>query len=71
LLGLSTHAIGRFDKDKACNLLNVPDDFELHAVIAIGYRGKKETLDANLQEHENPNIRKPLKEVVSEGTVNG
>jgi nitroreductase len=70
LLGLSTHAIGGFDKDKARNLLNVPDDFDLHAVIAIGYRGEKETLDANLQERENPSIRKPLKEVVFEGIVN-
>ena len=69
LLGLSTHAIGGFDKDKARNLLNVPDDFDLHAVITIGYRGEKEVLDKNLQERENPSVRRPLKEVVFEGVV--
>ncbi|HWO98499.1 MAG TPA: nitroreductase family protein [Bacillus sp. (in: firmicutes)] len=70
LLGLSTHAIGGFDKDKARGLLNVPDHFDLHAVIAIGYRGDKETLDENLQERENPSTRRSLKEVIFEGTVN-
>ena len=70
ILGLSTHAIGGFDKEKARSLLNVPDDFDLHAVITIGYRGEKETLDAKLQERENPSTRKPLKEVIFEGTVN-
>ncbi|MGE7759093.1 nitroreductase family protein [Peribacillus sp. NPDC097895] len=70
LLGLSTHAIGGFDKDKARNLLNVPDDFDLHAVITIGYRGEKEALEKNLQDRENPSTRKPLKEVVFEGAIN-
>lgn len=70
LFGLSTHAIGGFDKDKARSLLKVPDDFDLHAVITIGYRAEKETLDANLQERENPSTRKPLKEVIFEGPAN-
>ncbi|RLL47051.1 nitroreductase [Oceanobacillus piezotolerans] len=70
LLGLSTHAMGGFDKEKARSLLNVPDDFDLHAVITIGYRGEKETLDENLQVRENPSSRRPLKEVVFEGSVN-
>lgn len=70
LLGLSTHAIGGFDKDKARSLLKIPEDFDLHAVITIGYRDNKETLDANLQERENPSTRKPLKEVIFEGSLN-
>ncbi|MBO0996404.1 nitroreductase family protein [Bacillus sp. SD075] len=70
LRGLSTHAIGGFDKDKARNLLNVPEDFDLHAVITIGYRGEKEALDKNLQGRENPSTRKPLNEVVFEGAIN-
>jgi nitroreductase len=69
LLGLSTHAIGGFDKDKARSLLNVPDDFDLHTVISIGYRGKKESLAVDLQARENPSSRKPLKDVIFEGTV--
>ena len=70
MLGLSTHAMGGFDKEKARELLNVPDDFDIHVVISVGYRGEKETLNEKLQERENPSIRKPLQEVVFEGTGN-
>ncbi len=66
LLGLSTHAIGGFDRDEARRMLQIPDSYELHAIISIGYRGEKEMLDAILQEREHPNTRKPLQEVVFE-----
>jgi len=56
-----THAIGGFDREAARSLLNIPDQFKLHAVIAIGNQGKKEILDESLQERENLNTRKPLK----------
>lgn len=69
LLGLVTHAIGGFDREEARRLLNIPQNFDLHAVIAIGYQGEKEILDENLQKRENPNTRKPLKELVFEGKV--
>ncbi|MED1471816.1 nitroreductase family protein [Bacillus salipaludis] len=69
LLGLSTHAIGGFDKVKARSLLNVPEDMELHAVIALGYRGKKENLAEDLQARENPSSRKPLKDIIFEGKI--
>lgn len=68
ILGLSTHAMGGFDKDKARQLLNVPEDFDIHVVISVGYRGEKETLDEKLQERENPSSRKSLQEVIFEGT---
>ena len=60
LLGLITHALGGYDRAKARELLNVPDDIELHAVIAIGYQGEKEALSEALQEREKPNSRNPL-----------
>lgn len=69
LLGLVTHAIGGFDREEVRRLLNIPQNFDLHAVIAIGYQGEKEILDENLQKRENPNTRKPLKELVFEGKV--
>ncbi|PLT28471.1 nitroreductase family protein [Peribacillus deserti] len=68
LLGLSTHAIGGFDRELAREILKVPADFKLHAVIAIGYRGEKESLSESLQEREIPSSRKPLEDVISEGT---
>ncbi|QGQ96359.1 nitroreductase [Paenibacillus psychroresistens] len=60
LLGLSSHAIGGFDSNKARELLNVPADIDLHAVIVIGYQGDKATLSEALQEREKPNQRNPL-----------
>ncbi|SDC21950.1 Nitroreductase [Paenibacillus sp. UNCCL117] len=70
LKGLISHAIGGFDREKARQLLNVPDHFELHAVIALGYQGDKNELPEALQAREIPNTRKPLSSVVFEGKVN-
>jgi nitroreductase len=70
ILGMATHAIGGFSKDQARILLNVPEQLELHAVIALGYQGSKEVLPAGLQEREMPNTRGPLSEVVYIGKVN-
>lgn len=67
LLGLITRAIGGFDKEAARAALRVPDDYELHAVIAIGYRGPREQLPEPLREREWPNQRRPLRESVIEG----
>jgi nitroreductase len=69
LLGLETHAMGGFDRDQARAVLQVPDNLELHAVIAIGYQGDKSQLAAGLQEREIPNTRRPLSEVVFEAKV--
>ncbi|NOU95186.1 nitroreductase [Paenibacillus sp. LMG 31456] len=69
LLGLVTHAMGGFDREKARQLLNVPDELELHAVIAVGYLGDKSKLPEALQARELPNGRLPLSEVVFEGTI--
>lgn len=65
--GLVTHAMGGFEKEKAREVLNVPDDIEIHAVIAIGYQGEKEVLPENLQEREQPSDRRSLKELLFEG----
>ncbi len=66
--GLVTHAMGGFDKEKARQVLNVPDEYALHAVIAIGFQGEKDALPENLQEREIPSGRRPLKESLFEGT---
>jgi nitroreductase len=66
LLGLDTHAMGGFSRDQARAVLQVPDNIELHAVIAIGYPGDKSELPAGLQEREIPNTRRPLSEVIIE-----
>jgi len=66
--GLVTHAMGGFDRDRAREVLQVPTEYELHAVIAIGYHGNKEALSEAHQEREKPSGRQPLQASVFEGT---
>lgn len=66
--GLITHPMGGIYKDKAQKLLNIPENYTVHALVAIGYQGEKEELPKELQEREHPSNRKPLEEVVIEGT---
>ena len=57
-----------FDYEKAKAELRIPTDFEVMAMIAIGKRGPKENLPLELQDKEKPNDRKPLKDIIMEGT---
>ncbi|MDC3411967.1 nitroreductase family protein [Aquibacillus sp. 3ASR75-11] len=66
--GLAAHAMGGFDKEKAREVLNIPDDYAIHAIVALGYQGDKEELPNDLQEREQPSDRKPIEETVFEGT---
>lgn len=67
LLGWHTHAVGGFDKDKTRVALNVPDDFAIEVIVAIGRRGDKSGLPENFQSRETPSDRLPLAEIVLEG----
>ncbi|TRZ37901.1 nitroreductase family protein [Niallia circulans] len=66
--GLVTHAMGGFDNVLARQVLNIPEQYELHAVVAIGYQGEKESLPDNLQEREKPSSRRALRESLFEGS---
>ena len=66
--GLVAHGMQGFDYKKARVDLEIPDDFDVMAMIAIGKRGPKENLPLNLQEKEMPNNRKPLNEIIMEGS---
>ena len=65
--GLVTHGMQGFDYEKTRIDLEIPDNFDVMAMIAIGKRGSKENLSTDLQNKEAPNDRKPLKEIVMEG----
>lgn len=60
--GLVVHAMAGFDEEKATRELNVPDEYQVHAMVAIGEHAPDEATDS-----ENPNGRKPLAEIVIEG----
>jgi nitroreductase len=66
-IGLAVHGMQGFDYEKARNDLEIPDNFDVMAMIAIGKQGPKENLPPQLQEKEYPNDRKPLAEIVMEG----
>jgi nitroreductase len=65
--GLVAHGMQGFDYEKAREDLDIPDTFDVMAMAAIGKQGPKENLPLNLQEKEDPNNRKPLKDLVMEG----
>lgn len=65
--GLIAHAMGGFEPDKAREALHIPAEYELHAVVAIGYRGPVDALPANLQEREVPSGRHAISELIYAG----
>jgi nitroreductase len=66
--GLVAHGMQGFDYARAKSELGIPDEFEVHAMIAIGRRGKVEDLPEKYQGAEQPNTRRPLREIVFEGS---
>jgi len=68
LKGLVVHGMQGFDYDKAKEVLGVPADYQVEAMIAVGKKGKKEDLPAYQQEREFPSPRKSITEIAMEGS---
>jgi len=68
--GLVVHGMQGFDYEKATSELNVPDEYKVEMMIAIGKPGSPEILPEKLQEIEKPSGRKNIKEIVNEGEFN-
>ncbi|WP_404454145.1 nitroreductase family protein [Oceanobacillus kapialis] len=66
--GLITHAMGGFNKEKAKDVLAIPDAYQVHAIVALGYQGEKESLEEAYQNREVPSNRNEVESFVSEGT---
>jgi nitroreductase len=64
---LVVHGMQGFDYKAAKEALNVPDDFEVLAMFAVGKKAPKETLPLELQAKEVLSERKKLAEIVFEG----
>jgi nitroreductase len=63
-LGLHAHGMGGFDHARARQELNVPDDYELGAAVALGYLGPADQLNESQRRSElAPRRRKPLDEI--------
>jgi nitroreductase len=65
-LGLVTHQMGGFDRDAARKTFEIPEDYLLGSVIALGYQGEPEALgNERLRAQEvAPRQRKALREFV-------
>lgn len=68
LLGWSTRGIGGFDRAKAREALNLPDDHEIQIFIAIGKAGAKDELPESLRSLEGRTNRQPITAFIAEGT---
>ncbi len=68
--GWSAHAIGGYDKEKARDLLHIPEEYVLEAAVAIGRQADKSTLPEGLREREVASTRLSLASLVAEGKFN-
>ena len=66
-LGYVAHGMQGFDTEAAPRVLDIPADFQVEAMAALGKQGPKEKLPPEIQARENPSGRRPLAETVAEG----
>lgn len=62
--GLIMHEMGGFDVQKAKEVFNIPEEFEMGIMIAIGYQGTYDVLPESLVKKASiPRERKSLSEI--------
>jgi len=66
-MGLVVHGMQGFAYDRAKTELNVGDDHQVEAMIAIGRPGNKYDLPSALEQREFPSDRRKLEEIILEG----
>jgi nitroreductase len=67
LKGYVVHGMQGFDYERARTVLNIPDEYQVEAMIAVGKPGDKEALPEKLQQAEAPNGRRGLDKTICEG----
>ncbi|MEG0973537.1 MAG: nitroreductase family protein [Comamonas sp.] len=68
-MGLATHAMGGIEVEAARKVLKLTDNWQVECLVAIGERGDKASLPADLAEREAPSPRKALGEILSAGPL--
>jgi len=64
---LVVHGMEGFDYSKTRELLEIPEDYEILAMFAVGKRAPLETLPQDLQQKDIPSGRKKVEEFLMEG----
>jgi nitroreductase len=67
-MGLVVHGMQGFDYERARTTLHVPEDWSVVAMFAVGRPGDPTALPEALRAREVPSGRKPVGELISEGT---
>ena len=70
-MGFVVHGMQGFSYRRAREELQVPEEYEVEAMIAVGRPGEKEDLPEELRQREFPSPRKKLEEIVFEGPFRG
>jgi nitroreductase len=65
--GYVLHGMEGFDYDKAQKTLQIPDDYQVEAMAAIGKRAPKDKLPPDLQKKEAPSPRRPVEQMLMKG----
>lgn len=66
-MGYVVHGMQGFDYERARSVMEIPDDFRVEAMVALGRPGEKESLPEELRARELPNERRSLDQTVCEG----
>lgn len=65
--GYVVHGMQGFDYDRARTALNIPQEYQVEALAAIGLPGELASLPLQMQERETPSDRRPLAQTICEG----
>jgi nitroreductase len=68
IMNLVVHGIEGFDYVRAKRELHIPDGYTVEMMFVVGHQAAKSVLPVELQEREAMSDRKPLSEIVIEGT---
>lgn len=66
-MGLVVHGMAGFDREKARTALQVPDEYDVEAMVALGRPGNLDDLSEPLRQREEPSGRKRVEEFICEG----
>jgi len=69
LKGYVVHGMQGFDYELARTVLNIPGEFNVEAMAAIGKPGNLEDLPETLKKRESPSNRRMLSETICEGPL--
>ncbi|RUT80086.1 nitroreductase family protein [Ancylomarina longa] len=67
-MDLYLHHMAGFSPEKAREIFDIPDDFDVLTMIAVGYLGDLKQLPENIREMENSErIRRPMESILFDG----